>query len=264
MTAEEVAEDAIKYCLIFRIPEAVLTDRVTNFTSKLIESLWERFNVHTLQTTAYHPQVDGITERFNRTVKIMLAQFVDQHKQYDWDLKLEKLCFAFNAALCATNKFSPFELMSERIPKLPIDLVYDQTDSNELRDKIAVEWIASIPPLLKSISPSTQKVEMKAMFNWAAINRDEAALRASALINRTVRCANYHIGDKVWIMDENHQKGINPKLRPKWKGPFTITEIKNGENARAGYFKSRIRLVQFQFVVFLIKFFIQKVVSFIH
>ena len=123
MTAEEVAEDAIKYCLIFGIPEAVLTDRGTNFTSQLIESLWERFDVHTLRTTAYHPQADGITERFNRTVKIMLAQFVDQHKQDDWDLKLDKLCFAYNTAVHATTKFSPFELMFGRIPKLPIDLV---------------------------------------------------------------------------------------------------------------------------------------------
>ena len=39
MTAEEVAGDAIKYCLIFGIPEAVLKDRGTNFTSQLIESL---------------------------------------------------------------------------------------------------------------------------------------------------------------------------------------------------------------------------------
>ena len=143
MTAEEVAEDAIKYCLIFGIPEAVLTDRGTNFTSQLIESLWERLDVHTLRTTAYHPQADGITERFNRTIKVMLAQFVDQHGQDDWDLKLDKLTFAYNTAVHATTKFSPFELMFGRIPKLPIDLVYDQTDSNELRDKIEVEWITS-------------------------------------------------------------------------------------------------------------------------
>ena len=33
LTAEEVAEDANKYCLIFGIPEAVLTDKGTHFTS---------------------------------------------------------------------------------------------------------------------------------------------------------------------------------------------------------------------------------------
>ena len=63
--------------------------------------------------------------------------------------------------------------MFGRIPKLPIDLVYDQTDSNELRDKIEVERIASE-------YVDKQRAEMKAMFDLAASNRDEAALSASS------------------------------------------------------------------------------------
>ena len=100
-TAEEVAEKCVDFCLTYGIPEAVLTDRGTNFTSQVIESLWERLDVHTLRTTAYHPKADGITERFNRTIKTMLAQFVDQQKQNDWDTKLDKLTFAYNTAVHA-------------------------------------------------------------------------------------------------------------------------------------------------------------------
>ena len=80
-TALEVAEKCMDYCLTFGIPESVLTDQGSNFTSQVIESLWERLDVHTLRTTAYHPQTDGITERFNRTIKTMLTQFVHEQKQ---------------------------------------------------------------------------------------------------------------------------------------------------------------------------------------
>ena len=73
-TALEVAERRLEYCLTFGITEAALTDQGSNFTSQVIESLWERLDVHTLSTTAYHPQRDGITERFNRTIKTMLTQ----------------------------------------------------------------------------------------------------------------------------------------------------------------------------------------------
>ena len=66
------------------------------------------------------------------------------------------------------------------IPKLPIDLVYDQTDAEEMRAKYEVEWIASE-------FVDQQRREMKAMFDFAAANRDAAALRASALYDRTVR-----------------------------------------------------------------------------
>ena len=73
----------------------------------------------------------------------MLTQFVNNQKQDNWNTKLEKLSFAYNTAVHAVTKFSPFELIFGRIPKLPIDLVYDQTDANELKAKIEVEWIAS-------------------------------------------------------------------------------------------------------------------------
>ena len=89
MAGREVAEKCLEYCLTFGIPESVLTDQDTNFTSQVIESLWERLDVHTLRTTSYHPQTDGITERFNRTIKTMLTEFVHEQKQDDWDQKLE-------------------------------------------------------------------------------------------------------------------------------------------------------------------------------
>ena len=141
--ALEVAEKCMDYCLTFGIPESVLTVQGSNFTNQVIESLCERLDVHTLRTAAYHPQTDGITVHFNRTIKKMLTQFVHEHKQNDSDTKLKKLSFAYNTAVYAVTKFLPFELMFGGIPKLPIDLVYDQTDSGELKGKIEVEWIAS-------------------------------------------------------------------------------------------------------------------------
>ena len=95
------------------------------------------------------------------------THFVHDQNQDDWDTKLEKLSFAYNTVVHAVTKFSPFELMFGRIPKLPIDLVYDQTDADELKAKIEVEWIASD-------FVDQQKREMKAMFDFAAANRDAA------------------------------------------------------------------------------------------
>ena len=140
-TAKEVAEKCLEYCMIFGIPEAILTDQGTDFTSQVVESMWELLDVHKLRTTAYHPQADGITERFNRTIKDMLTQFVEQEKQNDWDLKLEKLSFAYNTAVHAKTKCTPFELMFGRIPKLPIDLVYDQTNAEDMKEM----WSGSHP-----------------------------------------------------------------------------------------------------------------------
>ena len=214
----------LRILLNVRNSEAVLTHQESNFTSLVIESLWDCLDVHTLRTTAYHPQTDGITERFNRTIKTMLTQFVHYQKQDDWYTKLAKLSFAYNTAVHAVTKFSPFELMFGRIPKLPINLVYNQTDSVELRAKIDVEWIASD-------FVDQQKEEMKAIFDFAAANRDAVALKASTMYDRTVREANFKVGDKVWVLDQGSKAGTNPKLRPRWKGPYLLTDLLNEVNA---------------------------------
>ena len=68
----------------------------------------------------------------------MLIQFVHEKKQDDWDLNLEKLSLAYNTADHAAIKFGPIELIFRRISKLPIDIAYHLTDSDELRAKVEV------------------------------------------------------------------------------------------------------------------------------
>ncbi|KAL1250507.1 hypothetical protein QQF64_018303 [Cirrhinus molitorella] len=58
------------------IPEEILTDQGTNFTSRLMGQLHRQLGITAIRTSAYHPQTDGLTERFNQTLKNMLRKFV--------------------------------------------------------------------------------------------------------------------------------------------------------------------------------------------
>ncbi|KAI9549992.1 hypothetical protein GHT06_007060 [Daphnia sinensis] len=57
-------------------PEIVLTDQGTNFLSNLVKEICKLFRIKQMKTTAYHPQTDGLVERFNRTLCDMLACYV--------------------------------------------------------------------------------------------------------------------------------------------------------------------------------------------
>ena len=52
---------------IFGIPEALLRDRGTNLLSHLMQDVCRLLGIEKHNTTAYHPQCNGPTERFNRT-----------------------------------------------------------------------------------------------------------------------------------------------------------------------------------------------------
>ena len=52
------------------------TDQGSNFTSKSLSENNRLLHMHPLRTSPYHPQTDGLVERFNGTLKAMLRKVV--------------------------------------------------------------------------------------------------------------------------------------------------------------------------------------------
>ncbi len=81
--AQLLAEELIP---VFGVPEALLSDRGANLLFHLMLDLCEKLGIGKLNTTAYHPQCDGMVERFNRTLMTMLrkhaVQFGNQWDRY--------------------------------------------------------------------------------------------------------------------------------------------------------------------------------------
>ncbi|TDG38203.1 hypothetical protein AWZ03_015375, partial [Drosophila navojoa] len=72
----------------------------------------------TLQyTTPYSPQ-ENPTERTNRTVKTMIAQYIEGH-QSSWDELVPEITLAVNSSVADSTGFTPAFLMLGREPRLP-------------------------------------------------------------------------------------------------------------------------------------------------
>ncbi|XP_031668019.1 uncharacterized protein LOC116359314 [Oncorhynchus kisutch] len=104
------------------IPDEILTDQGTNFTSRLMVQLHRQLGIKGLRTTPYHPQTDGLVERFNQTLKNMLRKFVADTGK-DWDKWLPFLLFAYREVPQASTGFSPFELLYGWPVQGPLDLL---------------------------------------------------------------------------------------------------------------------------------------------
>ena len=75
------------------------------------------------RTTPYHPQSDGMIERFNRTLLSMLRMAAVDDKS-NWDLKLPCLMLAYRTSVHEATKHTPFSLMFGREVQLPIDVMF--------------------------------------------------------------------------------------------------------------------------------------------
>ena len=66
------------------VPTELLSDHGAAFLSRLMMEVCNVMGIKKTNTTAYHPQTDGLVERFNRTLADMLAKTVERSGK-DWD-----------------------------------------------------------------------------------------------------------------------------------------------------------------------------------
>ena len=74
---EHVAEELVKVFARVGIPGEILMDQGTNFMSKLLAEVYRLLSVKAIRMSIYHPQMDGLVERFNQKLKAMLKKAAD-------------------------------------------------------------------------------------------------------------------------------------------------------------------------------------------
>ena len=62
---EHVAEELVLMFARVGLPREILTDQGANFTSELLAEIYRLLHIDSLRTSPYHPQTDGMVERFN-------------------------------------------------------------------------------------------------------------------------------------------------------------------------------------------------------
>ncbi|CAF1187984.1 unnamed protein product [Didymodactylos carnosus] len=78
-TASEAAKLLVED-VIFKydhIPEQILTDQGLHFNNELMQAITNDIEINPIFSTAYHPQTNGIVERFNTTIKPQLCKLQD-------------------------------------------------------------------------------------------------------------------------------------------------------------------------------------------
>ena len=81
-TAERVSYELVHTIILqYGRPQNLLSDQGTHFLSNVIQETCRLMKIKKLQTTAIHPQSNGICERFHRTLINMMLYFVSKEAQ---------------------------------------------------------------------------------------------------------------------------------------------------------------------------------------
>jgi len=99
------------------LPESIISDRGVQFVAGMIKELNNLLGIQTKLSTAYHPQMDGQTERINQELEQYLRVFID-HRQEQWPDWLGTVEFVYNNKVYTATKTSPFKANYGQDPKM--------------------------------------------------------------------------------------------------------------------------------------------------
>lgn len=93
----------------FSIPEQIHSDQGKQFESDIIAEICKLLKINKTRTTPYHPQSDGLVERYNRTLVSMLATCAEEHP-FMWEKHVKKMCMP---TIPASNFHPSFDVWSQ-------------------------------------------------------------------------------------------------------------------------------------------------------
>ncbi|KAK7898417.1 hypothetical protein WMY93_019270 [Mugilogobius chulae] len=205
--ARQIANCLIQMFSRVGIPREIITDQGTNFTSTLLREVYKLLGITGIKTTPYHPQTDGLVERFNKTLKSMLKKFVEDSGA-DWDQWLPFLLFAYREVPQASTGFSPFQLLYGHVVRGPLDVLKEA-------------WEAPNPEkpcnVLSYVLKMRDKLEQ--MQQLANIHLSQAQKKQKLNYDKAARRRSFREGQKVLLLLPTSECG----LLAKWQGPYEVS-----------------------------------------
>ena len=189
------------------VPEALLSDRGTNLLSHLMKETCELLGVRKLNTTAYHPQCDGLVERYNRTLKTALRKHAARFG-VQWDQLLPGIVWAYRNTPHESTHEKPSYLLFGFDCRTPTEAALlppteiEPTNVEKYREELITSLSSARELAAQSIRQAQKRY--KGNYDKKAIHKD------------------YRIGEWVLVKFPADETGRMRKLARAWHGPYRV------------------------------------------
>lgn len=241
--ATEVSQQFITHWVtVYGVPAKILTDRGSNFLSRVFKDLCGILGTQHTTTTAYRPQANGSNERTHRELKRFLGMYISPNenetrtvkidektimdvKSRDWDKIIPIAASTYNNTFHAILKSSPYELVfGMPTPNYALGaLSYGQAAEEKLQgidvdDQLSDEdvlqrYTSMTQNQLRAVRKKTADMLQKAQDKWRVqLDGDQRKL------------PEFQEGDFILL---KNMKAKTNHFQPLYLGPYRVIQKKS-------------------------------------
>ncbi len=190
-------------------PVSLISNRGKCLTASFAEELFKALQTNHLVTAAYHPQCNGLVERYNHTFAEMLSMYVNSNHN-DWDGLEDFVTFANNTSRQESTGFSPLYLLYGQEAVLPVDVALgnnpEMNNGNDGPSARVRQLTSELPTIRDEVKRRLALIQSKQKTRY----------------DRRRRSVNFAVGDLVLVYCPIRKKGRSTKFLHRYFGPYKI------------------------------------------
>ncbi len=205
LKAKAVVKALIMFFSTFGFPQVIQTDQGTNFMSRLFKQVLSQLNIKHVTSSAYHPESQGVLERFHQTLKAMFSKYCAESGK-GWDEGLPLLLFAVRETVQESLGFSPADLVFGHTVRGPLKMLKENWLSEQKSECNLLDYVSSFRERLYNACKLAQ----------TAFGSVQSKMKERYDKNAVAR--SFSEGDKVLVLlpIQGHA------LQARFSGPYVI------------------------------------------
>eukprot|EP00253_Pinus_taeda_P017838 PITA_17838 len=198
----------------YGVPRQTVTDQGTQFTSKLVRDLTEKYKIKHRKSTPYHPQANRQVESTNKVLENIMTKTVQLNRK-DWSEKLKDALWAYRITWKNTTGFSPYQLVYGKEGLLPIEF---QIQTYRLPAQLGMDLTEAQQQRIMELNQLDEK-HQQAIEQTTLVQQQRMKWH-----DRYIKTKTFQKGDWVLLFDSKF-RDFKVKFTTHWLGPYEIEEI---------------------------------------
>ncbi|XP_068203698.1 uncharacterized protein [Palaemon carinicauda] len=196
----------------YGLPRKIQSDCGSNFTSRVFKSKCAELAIQHITSVPYHPESQGVVERFHQTLKCILKKYCYEQGE-DWDKGLPFALFAIRNFPNSSTGVAPFELIFGHKVRGPLEIFHELLEVNQRGEHTVGEVVSEL------------KSKLAVAWKYAKDNLSASQATMKTKFDQKCKVRSFKSGDLVLVLSTDPDNFLEPRYKGPWKVLRKLSEV---------------------------------------